>query len=120
MLIFVSWFLNYVPPSFLLFLCEGLPADSLALDEQRIYWSNDNNSFLVFYVLRNNRSSLGILTSSATGSVIFALSPGQQPLPPAGNEWNSRYTCSMMRYVEWHANGGVDHHSYKHTGPESL
>ena len=99
MLIFVSWFLRYIVPLFSLLLSEGLPADSLALDEQRIYWSNDDNSSLVFYVLCSNRSSFGILTSSTTGSVILTLSPGQQPLPPAGNDKYDRYTCSVMGHV---------------------
>ena len=79
-----------------LFLSKGLPADSLALDEQHIFWSSDDNPSLVFYVARSNRSFLGTLVSSTIGSVIFTLSPGQQPLPPAGNDMYNRYTHSMM------------------------
>ena len=88
--ILVSLLVYYVSlPHHFFFLCEGLPADSLALDEQRIYWSNDDNSSVVFYALRNVSSSLSILNSSTSGSAIFTLSPGQQPLPQGGNAWYS-------------------------------
>ena len=101
MLILVSWFLSYILPLFLLLLSEGLPADNLALDEQRVYWSIDDNSSFVFYVLRSNRSSFGILTFSTTGSVILTLSLGQQPLPPAGNDKYDRYNmqCDGACYM---------------------
>ena len=107
MLIFDSFMITTpLSPSFFLF-SKGLPAESIVLDERRVYWSTKNNSSLVFYVLRGDPSSLGILTSSIPGSVILTLSPGQQPLPPAGNEWYSTYSIighvmlNIVQAMQW-------------------
>ena len=100
MLIFVSLVIpTPLSPSDFLH-CIGLPADSIVLDEQRVYWSNKDNSSLVFYVLRSDPASLGILTSSIPGLLILTLSPGQQPLPPAGNEWYSIMGHVMLHGVQ--------------------
>lgn len=59
--------------------CAALPANAIALNEQRLYWISTSSS-CVFAVELNDPNNL-LLISSYTASDIFTLSPGQQPLP---------------------------------------
>ena len=57
----------------------GLPASSIALNEQRLYWIGVTLSCIFAVNLDNPSNLLVVSTYSATD--IFTLSPGQQPLP---------------------------------------
>ena len=57
----------------------GLPATSIALNEQRLYWVGGGLSCL-FAVRLDDPTDL-LVISNYNASDIFTLSPGQQPLP---------------------------------------
>ena len=57
----------------------GLPATSIALDEQHLYWVGGTLS-CVFAVDLDDPANLLVIIND-TASDIFTLSPGQQPLP---------------------------------------
>ena len=59
----------------------GLPATSITLDEQRIYWTNSSFT-TIYYVERTDVNTLLTLESSVTDAIIIATSPGTQQLPP--------------------------------------
>ena len=59
----------------------GLPATSITLDEQRIYWTNSIFT-TIYYVERSNVNTLLTLESSVTDAIIIATSPGTQQFPP--------------------------------------
>lgn len=59
----------------------GLPATSIALDEQRIYWTN-STSTTIYYVERSDVDTLLTLESSVAGAIVITTSPGTQQLPP--------------------------------------
>ena len=61
-------------------IVTGLPCDSLALDEDRVYWT-ENGLAVVFYVMRDDRNSLLSYSVPNRDSVIISSSPGVQQLP---------------------------------------
>ena len=73
-------------------IVTGLPCDSLALDEDRVYWT-ENGLAVVFYVTRDDRNSLLSYSVPNRDSVIVSSSPGVQQLPQQG------------QYI-WYSNGG--------------
>ena len=60
-----------------------LAVDSIAVDELRVYWTSQDN-LSVYYVLRDDPSSLMTLTSTSLGYDLLGLSPGQQPWSAVG------------------------------------
>ena len=64
-------------------IVTGLPCDSLALDEDRVYWT-ENGLAVVFYVMRDDRNSLLSYSVPNRDSVIISSSPGVQQLPQQG------------------------------------
>ena len=68
---------------YLLLHLLGLPAESLTLDKDRIYWTQSDDT-VVYYVLRNDRDNLLTLPLPSNNSVILATSPGLQQYPQTG------------------------------------
>ena len=66
-------------------IVAGLPCDSLALDEDRVYWT-ENGLAVVFYVTRDDRNSLLSYSVPIRDSVIISSSPGVQQLPQQGKK----------------------------------
>ena len=66
-------------------IVTGLPCDSLALDEDRVYWT-ENGLAVVFYVTRDDRNSLLSYSVPNRDSVIISSSPGVQQLPQQGKK----------------------------------
>ena len=60
-------------------LPPGLPASSLALDELRVYWTNDTSG--IFAVAFSDNTTVIEISPTTTASSVVSLSPGQQPLP---------------------------------------
>ena len=58
----------------------GLPATSIAVNEQRLYWSR-RGSPGIYAVNLTNPNSLIMISSTIMSSSIVTLSPGQQILP---------------------------------------
>ena len=66
----------------------GLPAHSIALNEQRLYWTGVTSS-CIFAIELSDPTNL-LVVSNYGASDILTLSPGQQPLP-------SRYCMNFLR-----------------------
>ena len=57
----------------------GLPALSIALNEQRLYWVGDSSSCT--FAIEFNDPTNPFMVSNYSATDILTLSPGQQPLP---------------------------------------
>lgn len=57
----------------------GLPALSIALNEQRLYWVDDSSSCT--FAIEFNDPTNPFVVSNYGATDILTLSPGQQPLP---------------------------------------
>ena len=57
----------------------GLPALSIALNEQRLYWVGDSSSCT--FAIEFNDPTNPFVVSNYSATDILTLSPGQQPLP---------------------------------------
>ena len=71
----------YVGIDYWLFIL--LSVESISVDELRVYWTSQDN-LSVYYVLRDDPSSLMTLSLPSHGSHLLGLSPGQQPWSAAG------------------------------------
>ena len=59
----------------------GTAVQSLAVDEARVYWTNESG---IFYIERNSDPTMVLtLSSSMMDTIILATSPGLQQLPGA-------------------------------------
>ena len=85
----VSWYYLALFGLWISLICEyqrymimkpGLPATSIAVNEQRLYWSR-RGSPGIYAVNPTNPNSLIVISSTILSSSIVTLSPGQQILP---------------------------------------
>ena len=60
-----------------------LSVESISVDELQVYWTSQNN-LNVYYVLKDDPSSLMTFSLPSHGSHLLGLSPGQQPWLAAG------------------------------------
>ena len=58
----------------------GLPAESLILNKDHIYWTQSND-IVIYYVSRNDRDDLLTLPLPSNNMIILVTTPGLQPFP---------------------------------------